>query len=138
MEDALNAILIELRRRHQPVPRPRRRAAPQDIDAAEQALGRRFRDDYRVFLAEAADLNVGTLEPFSVVTSGSHIDLVSEVRDAWDTGVPIDLLPFCGDNGNYFCLAKDGTVVYWDHNGPTHESWSNLAEWIRTVWIGED
>jgi hypothetical protein len=28
--------------------------------------------------------------------------------------------------------------VYWDHNGPSDESWPDLASWIRDVWLEEN
>ena len=79
---------------------------------------------------------VGTLEPCLVTPDAGYRELVTVARAAWDAGVPLDLLPICADNGDYYCL--DGRAVrFWSHNGATDESWPSLASWIVEVWIGE-
>ncbi|RML47676.1 hypothetical protein APX70_02631, partial [Pseudomonas syringae pv. maculicola] len=39
------------------------------------------------------------------------------------------------DNGNYYCLLEDGSVIYWVHDGRSNETWPSLASWIKHAWI---
>ena len=52
--------------------------------------------------------------------------------------LPRDLLPICEDNGDYYCMNAVGEVVYWSHDGVSDEKWSDLATWIRKVWIARE
>ena len=132
----LSEVISELRKLNQPVPRPFRLPTEGEIRAAEEQLGVSFHNDYRQFLLEAGDVVYGTREPAMVTPDAGHRDLIQMAEAAWDAdGVPPNLLPFCFDNGNYFCLNEAGEVVYWDHNGTTDEKWANLAAWIKQVWI---
>lgn len=132
----LEAVLGELRRRNKPVPKPLRRPTDADVDLAERELGIQFHRDYRRFLLAAGDVVLGTKEPLMVVAPESHVDLVPVIKECWSRlGIPRTLFPFCEDNGNYFCLTESGAVVYWDHDGPTDETWPDLASWIRNVWL---
>ena len=72
-------------------------------------LGYQFPADYRTFLAEASDVVVGALEPSIVIPDAGYLDLVETARIGWEPGVSEEWLPFCEDNGNYFCLV--GTQV---------------------------
>ena len=58
-------------------------------------------------------------------------------QEAWEIGVPEDLIPICQDNGDYYGMNKKGQVVFWSHDGATDEKWKDLATWIEEVWIGE-
>ncbi len=46
-------------------------------------------------------------------------------------GVPKEFLPFCEDNGDYYCLTRDSRVVLWSHDGLFSGSWLDLAHWIH-------
>ena len=132
----LSKVISELRKLNQPVPWPSRLPTEGEVRAAEDQLGVSFHNDYRRFLLEVSDVVYGTHEPAMVTPDAGHRDLIQMAEAAWDEdGVPPNLLPFCFDNGNYFCLNEAGEVVYWDHNGPTDERWANLAAWMKQVWI---
>jgi hypothetical protein len=112
----LTDVLAELRNLNEPVPKPLR--LPTE--------------------AEVNDVVFGALEPAVVTPDAGYLNLVEVAESAWDDmELPRDLLPFCEDNGDYYCLAADGTVKFWSHNGTTDESWSDLATWIKEVWIEE-
>lgn len=134
----LDEAFHELRARNEPVPTPMRLPSESEVSAAEQSLAVPFHADYRRFLLEVSDVVYGTIEPFVLTAPDSHIDLLAEVREAWSSGVPQSQLPFCGDDGNYFCIDSAGVVRYWDHDGTTDEKWPDLAGWITSVWLEED
>lgn len=132
----LTEVLAELRDLNEPVPKPLKLASETEVDQAEKTLGLKFPADYRRFLLEGSDIVFGALEPAVVTPDAGYLSLVDVAETAWDEmDLPRDLLPFCEDNGDYYCLAADGAVKFWSHNGSTDESWPDLATWIKEVWI---
>ena len=134
----LTDVLAELRQLNEPVPKPLRLPTPDEVSASEDLLVIKFPDDYRTYLLEASDVVYGALEPAIVTPDAGHLSLVEMAETAWDEmEVPRELLPFCEDNGDYYCLNKAGEVEYWSHDGATDEKWKDLATWIKEVWIDE-
>lgn len=119
---------------------PKIQALPTDelLDSYERELGFVFPADYRYFLKEAGDSILNGKDSLRVTFDrvGSR-NLIINANNAWALGVPRDWLPFCEDNGNYYCITKSGEVRFWAHDGSSNESWPNLAIWIRSVWIDE-
>jgi len=130
----IEKAIAELRSRNEPVPEPIRLPTEEELEVAQEQLGIPFPADYRRFQLEAGDVTFSTLEPFVVVPTMPYLDLIRAARKAWEIGVPRAWLPFCENNGDYYCL--DGTAVRYWANGPTDETWSDLATWITQVWIG--
>lgn len=133
IEDAI----AQLRRRNESVPIPLRLPSEAEVSAAEARVEMPLPADYRRYLLEGSDVVLGALEPAVVVPDAGHLDLVEMAGTAWALGVPRDLLPFCEDNGDWFCLTRAGRVRFWSHDGTTDESWPDLGTWITEVWIGE-
>jgi hypothetical protein len=133
---SLETAIETLRELNEPVPRPLRLPTEAEVAAAERTLGVTFPADYRYFLLHGSDVTCGTLEPSVVIPDRGHLGLIVMAQTAWGTGVSRDLLPFCEDNGDYYCLMSDGRVVLWSHDGLFSGRWSNLEHWIREVWIG--
>jgi hypothetical protein len=127
----------ELRAHNEPVPKPFRLPTQEEVNSAERELGIPFPPDYRRYLLEASDVIFSTLEPCVVTPNMGYLDLVQNAREGWEMGVPGTWVPFCQDNGDYFCLDGN-TVRYWSHNGNTDEHWPDLATWIDQVWIGSN
>ena len=131
-------VIAELRELNEPVPKPLRLPTEAEVNAAEAQLGIRFPADYRAYLLTASDIVYGSLEPAIVIPDAGHLSLRDIVETAWDEmEVPRHLLPFCEDNGDYYCLNGKGEVEYWSHDGATDEKWKDLAAWIKEVWIDE-
>jgi len=129
-------VIAELRGLNEPVPKPLRLPTENEVDAAEGRLGIKFPVDYRQYLLQASDVVYGALEPAIITPDAGHLDLIDMAQTAWDEmEVPRTLLPFCEDNGDYYCLNESGEVEYWSHNGATDERWKDLATWIKEVWI---
>jgi hypothetical protein len=133
----LETVIAHLRTLNEPVPRPRRLPTENEVDAAEARLGLIFTPDYRSFLLRASDVVYGTIEPATVTTNAGYLDLVDMATEAWNLGVPEAWLPFCESDGDYFCLDSEGRVLLWSEDGPTDESWPDLAHWIQAVWLDE-
>ncbi|MDJ0740915.1 MAG: SMI1/KNR4 family protein [Gammaproteobacteria bacterium] len=133
----IDAAIAALRALNEPVPKPPSLPSEADVSACETRLGTTFVPQYRRFLLTASDVVLGTLEPATLGDPGSHTHLPDVVADARQSGVPDHLLPICEDNGDYYCLTPSGEVAYWAHDGPSDETWPDLATWIVEVWIGE-
>jgi hypothetical protein len=134
----LPEVIGALRKLNEPVPKPLRLPNEAEVSAAEEQLGVNFPPDYRQYLLTASDVVYGSLEPAVVIPDAGHLSLTDIAETAWDEmEVPRSLLPFCEDNGDYYCLNELGEVEYWSHNGMTDEKWRDLATWIKQVWIDE-
>jgi SUKH superfamily protein len=131
-------VIAELRELNEPVPKPLRLPTEVEVSAAEDELGLKFPADYRQYLLAASDVVYGSLEPGIVIPDAGHLSLIDIAETAWDEmEVPRELLPFCEDNGDYYCLNQNGEVEYWSHDGVTDEKWKDLATWIKEIWIDE-
>lgn len=137
----IDQAIAKLRALNEPVPTPPRLPTEQEIADAEQTLKAKFPPDYRKFLAEASDVTYGVLEPGTLTVPDAHNDLITIAVEAWeDMELPRKYLPICEDNGDYYCIQKNGKVVFWSHDDQelTGEEWPDLASWIDEVWIGEE
>ncbi|WP_305830531.1 SMI1/KNR4 family protein [Photobacterium leiognathi] len=38
--------------------------------------------------------------------------------------LPVELMPICEDNSDYYCINNNGEVVFWSHNGTTNQKWA--------------
>ena len=132
---SLETAIESLRQLNEPVPRPFRLPTETEVAAAEKELGIKFPADYRYFLLHGSDVAYGTIEPAVVIPDCGHLELVKMVLGAWQFGVPKTFLPFCEDNGDYYCFAPEGRIVFWLHDSQPSQSWPDLATWIQQVWL---
>lgn len=120
-------------------PDQRKRPLPDDslIARYEQETGFSFPEDYKLFLKSVSNAFVGYMSPFTLndAMEENYGDLRVGINDARQIGVPNDWLPICEDNGDYYCIAPDGRVRFWDHNGASDEAWADLATWAKEVWL---
>lgn len=130
----------KLRLKNETVPVPMRLPSPVEVDRLEFSIGFQFPEDYKRFLLEASDVVVGRLEPATVSNPKDHVYLPKILEDARSYSVPLDVLPFCEDNADFFCLTKEGRVKFWSHDSGTftNEEWETLAQWIEEVWLADD
>ncbi|OJW19812.1 MAG: hypothetical protein BGO49_13910 [Planctomycetales bacterium 71-10] len=134
----IDDVIRELRARNEPVPIPTRLPSAEEVEAAELRLGIPFPAAFRHYLLKASDVACGVVEPVTITLPGSHTDLFKVVDRAWnDFGVPRNLLPFCEDNADFYCMNSDGEVVFWSHNGWPSQKWSNPADWTEQVWLND-
>ena len=132
----------KLRTRHETGPVPMRLPTAKEGAAVEARLGKSIHPDLRQYLLEASDVVFGTFEPVTIAPpagGAGHRDMAEVCEGAWEEmEVPRKYMPFCEDNGDFYCIDKRGGVVFWSHNdGDVTEAWEDLATWIEEVWIGE-
>jgi len=106
------------------------------LSSYEKELGVSLPGEYKIFLKEASDSVFNGKDALRVTATRNHPrELLLNAKEAWGLGVPKNWLPFCEDNGNYYCISSTGEIRYWAHDGVSSESWPSLAVWIKSVWI---
>ncbi len=133
-------VAIELRQLNEDVPKPLRLPTGHEVTGAESRLGVSFHPEFRRYLLELSDVVFGPFEPVTLTAPDSHTHLDSVAIHAWsDWGVPGDLIPICHDNANFYCVTKEGEVVFWSHDmrDLSGEKWPSIKDWIKDVWIEE-
>lgn len=130
----LSNVFQKLRALTEDVPNPIRLPTESEIDSTEKELGVVFPVEFRSYLKLASDVVFGTIEPVTI-TAKDHTDIIAVANDAWELGIPKNFIPICEDNGDYYCVAPNGSVHFCSHNGTTDESWSDIEHWINDVWM---
>ena len=139
MNKKLNEVLDELKSLRMTLPVAQYLPSDKVIDEYETEIGLVFPEDYRTFLKEASDSMLNGKDALRLTPERDHPrELCIALEEARQIGVPSNWLPICEDNGDYFCLTPDQSVRLWDHNGASHQSWPDLAAWIKEVWIDEN
>ena len=106
------------------------------ISQYEKEIGFIFSDDYKEVLKKISNIFYGTIDLLTVTKDKKyHGELSQVLNDAREQGLPRDWLPICEDNGSYYCIDNKGKIRYWTTDGYSEESWSDLASWIKQVWI---
>lgn len=136
MDEKLEAAINELKAVRMTLPVAQYLPTDAVIDEYEKFIGSKFTQDYREFLKNASDSLYNGKAALRITEGRDHSrELASAIDDARSMGVPIDWLPFCEDNGDYYCILPDGTIRFWSPDGTSDESWPDLATWIKDVWI---
>jgi hypothetical protein len=132
MEDVIDI----LRERNEPVPVPLDLPDEDLLVEIEEELLISMPDDLRFFLLTVSDVVYGKIEPVTVTDRNSHTYLPEVAAVAWSLGLPRRYLPICETNGAYYCISQDGTVLLWDQR-ISDESWENIWQWTREVWLAD-
>lgn len=136
MDKQLEAVINELKEVRMTLPVAQYLPTDTVLDEYEKQIGFTFTQDYRDFLKTASDSICNGKAVLRITETRDHSrELALAIDDARYVGVPDDWLPFCEDNGDYFCFLSDGTIHFWTPDGTTNESWPDLATWIKDVWI---
>ena len=109
---------------------------PTDIEIAnaQVKLGFTFPAEYIAFIKSGYDLGDSSLEALEIVDPPSYADIYEALADARKFyELPVDLMPICEDNSDYYCINSNGEVVFWSHNGTTDEKWENVTEWRNQI-----
>ena len=137
MAKEIASIIEEINRIDDPT--GRKLTLPDDalIHKYESATGFQFSEDYKEFLKNVSNAFVGYLSPLILneEMGGVYGELLTTIQQARSVGLPDNWLPICEDNGDYYCIAPDGLIRFWSHDGPSDESWPNVATWADEVWI---
>lgn len=133
MED----VIEQLRELNEPVPVPLELPDEELLVEIEEQLLINLPHDLREFLLKVSDVVHGRLEPVTVTDPHSHTYLPEVAANAWDQGVPRDLVPLCQDRADYYVVDIEGEVLLWsaDDGELSDESWDSVWHWARDVWL---
>jgi hypothetical protein len=127
-----------LREKDEPVPKPLRLPTEKDVRDYEEKLNYKFPDEFVKFQLEVGNVTYGTLEPVVCLPKMQpYINPFDIATDGWNEGISKEYLPFCCDNGCYYCMSQNGDVLFWDNDDCSfgNERWS-FPDWITKVWLG--
>ena len=135
----MEEVIEQLRELNEPVPVPLELPDEELLVEIEEQILINLPFELREFLLKVSDVVYGRLEPVTVTDPQSHTYLPEVASVAWSLGVPRELVPICEDQGNYYCVEQDGTVLLWDgeEEDLTDESWDSVWHWVREVWLEE-
>ena len=91
----MEEIIEQLREANEPVPVPLELPDEDQIVEIEEQLFIDIPFVFREFLLTVSDVVYGSLEPVTVTDPQSHTYLPDVAANAWDSGVPRDLIPLC-------------------------------------------
>ncbi len=133
----MDEVIDQLRELNQPVPVPLELPDEDLLVEIEEELLIGLPPELRDFLLQVSDVIYGRLEPVTVTDPQLHTHLPELAANAWNAGVPRDLLPLCQDGNNYYLVDADNQVLYWDAESGelTDEGWESVWLWARDVWL---
>lgn len=133
----MEEVIDQLRELNEPVPVPLELPEEEVLVEIQEQILIHLPFELREFLLKVSDVVYGRLEPVTATDPQSHTYLPEVASVAWSLGVPRELVPICEDQGNYYCVEEDGTVVLWeaDTEELNEENWESVWHWVRDVWL---
>ncbi|WPC05199.1 SMI1/KNR4 family protein [Pseudomonas sp. MBLB4123] len=133
----MEEVIEQLRELNEPVPVPLELPDEETLVEIQEQILIHLPYELREFLLTVSDVVYGRLEPVTAADPQSHTYLPEVASVAWDLGLPRELVPLCEDQGDYYAVAADGTVVLWegDSGELSEESWETVWHWVRDVWL---
>ena len=133
MED----VIDELRERNEPVPVPLELPDEETLVEIEEQLFISLPFELREFLLTVSDVVYGSLEPVTAADPQSHTYLPDVAANAWDAGLPRDMLPICQDGDDYYVVSIEDEVMLWDAETGEYseQTWDPVWYWVRDVWL---
>ncbi len=91
--------------------------------------------EMRSFLLQVSDVLCGGLEPVTVADPGAHTHLPEVTSVAWSIGLPRELMVVCQCGEDYYCIAQDGEVQFWQNGEIAEQTWEDIWQWAEEVWL---
>ncbi|QLC73131.1 SMI1/KNR4 family protein [Pseudomonas sp. LPB0260] len=134
----MEEVIDQLRELNEPVPVPLELPDEETLVDIQEQILIHLPYALREFLLTVSDVVYGRLEPVTAADPQSHTYLPEVAATAWSLGVPREYVPLCEDQGNYYVVEEDGTVLLWEADtGEINEdeSWESVWHWVRDVWL---
>ncbi len=133
----MEEVIEALREQNEPVPVPLELPDDDQLVEIEEQLLINLPFELREFLLKVSDVVYGRLEPVTATDPQSHTYLPDVAANAWDLGLPRDLVPLCQDGRDYYVVDIEGQVTLWDGDDGelTDETWDSVWHWARDVWL---
>lgn len=106
-----------------------------DLIAIEEAILLPIPGEFKEFLLQASHLVIGHLEPVTVYDPYLHSHLPEVTAEAWENGLPRDLLPLCPLEGGYYCVDENGQVLLFNEGEIQDETWDSVWQWAEEIWL---
>lgn len=131
----MQELIEELHRVSEDVPVPLELPEhDQVVDAQEQIL-MPLPADFREFLMTCGDVVFGAIEPVTVADPQSHTYLPEVTSQAWEEGMPRELICVCFAEGGYYALDQGGVVKFWQGGELDDREWETIWEWVEDIWL---
>ncbi|WP_299770409.1 SMI1/KNR4 family protein [uncultured Pseudoteredinibacter sp.] len=134
LSEDFEAVLEELQDIAEQVPVPLDLPDHDDLVDIEEAILLPIPPLYRDFLLYASDLVIGGLEPATAADSSSHTYLADMAAEAWQLGLPRELLPICQRANGFYAVNQDDEIVFWSPESDSEEAAESIWHWARDIW----
>lgn len=131
----MEEVIEELRECAEDVPVPLDLPDMDEIVEAEEQILIGLPYEFKQFELKVSDLVLGSLEPVTVADPSSHTYLPEVTAQAWNDGLPRELIPLCQKGADYYCVDEEGTVKFWQAGSLVEEEWETVWHWARDVWM---
>lgn len=134
----MEEVIEQLRELNEPVPVPLELPEEETLVEIQEQILIHLPHDLREYLLLVSDVVYGRYEPVTASDPQSHTYLPEVAATAWSLGVPRELVPLCEDQGNYYVVEEDGTVLLWEADigeVSEDETWESVWHWVRDVWL---
>jgi len=92
--------------------------------------------DLKEFLLTVSNVVYGAVEPATVTDEGLHTHLPDMATEAWERGLPRDLIAFCVNGAGYYVCDQYGVICVWDGDELDEEQqWQSIWDWTEEVWL---
>ena len=125
----MEEVIEQLRELNEPVPVPLELPEEETLVEIQEQILIHLPFALREFLLQVSDVVYGRLEPVTASDPQSHTYLPEVAATAWSLGVPREFVPLCEDQGNYYVVEEDGTVLLWEADTTEineDESWESV------------
>lgn len=111
----------------------------EDIVDVQEALLIHIPPAYRDYLLTCSNVIYGSLEPATIADPSCHTYLPELAAEAWNQGLPRDLLPLCLKGDEIYAVAQDDTVHLWRADDESLEEISeDIWAWVRDIWLEDE
>lgn len=108
----------------------------EDVVDAQEELLIHIPPAFRDYLLTCSNVIYGSLEPVTIADPSYHTYLPEMAADAWDKGLPRDLIPLCQQGENFYAISQDDSVHLWNAETEALEETSeDVWAWVRDVWL---
>jgi hypothetical protein len=106
-----------------------------DLVLVEEEILLSIPRELRTFLLQVSDVVCGSLEPVTVADPGAHTHLPEVTSVAWANGLPRELMVVCQQGDDYYCIAQDGEIQFWQEGEQAEQTWEDIWQWAEVVWL---
>lgn len=110
-----------------------------DVVDAQEAMLIHIPDELKDYLLNYSDALYGYLEPATLADPQSHTYLPEMASQAWERGLPREMLPICVDRTKVYCIASTGEIFVWTEmfGEECEHVCDDIWQWIRDIWLAE-